>query len=299
MTFLCSWFLLSLCLTHFRPCPVVQRPNMTNLLLIVTGASRGLGKSIAVQFCHEAALRGFAHVEIVLVARNRAQLEGTKEEILRLATSRQLSAHVSCYDIDLGDLEEMEMRVEAISNVLLVETLPQHDGFDRFVFINNAGSLGHIGRAIDTPSLAEIQANVDLNVTSALWLSARMARFAEQAGKLIARSTVVNISSLVAIQAFPSLALYSSGKAARDQYHVAMAKELGTSSSTRILNYAPGPLETDMTEEIRQSEQLDEGLKLHYDKKLVDPDSSALRLFQVVLDETFESGQHIDYFDFE
>ena len=277
---------------------LVVSPNMTKLLLIVTGASRGLGKSIALQFCSEAALRDFSHIEIVLIARNQAQLDDTREEILRLASSKHFSALVSCHALDLGDLTELETRVEGIAKALL-EDLPEIDRFERFIFVNNAGSLGHIGRAIDTLSLTEMQATVNLNVTSALWLSARMARLAEDAGKLVNRSTVVNISSLVAIQAFPSLALYSAGKAARDQYHVAMAKELGTSSSIQILNYAPGPLETDMTEEIRQSEHLDERLKPHYDKKLIDPDDSAARLVQLVLEGTFESGQHIDYFDLE
>jgi sepiapterin reductase len=65
----------------------------------------------------------------------------------------------------------------------------------------------------------------------------------------------------------------------------------------QILNYAPGPLETDMATEIWQAPLLDASLKPHYDKQLVDPDDSAARLVQLLLQGNFTSGQHIDYYD--
>ena len=104
---------------------------------------------------------------------------------------------------------------------------------------------------------------------------------------------------MVAVQPFPTLALYSAGKAARDAYHVALAKE---ETWARVLNYAPGPLETDMTEEIRQASELSEDLKPHYAKKLVDPADSARALAKLVLvgdASPFESGSHVDYYDID
>ena len=71
--------------------------------------------------------------------------------------------------------------------------------------------------------------------------------------------SVVNVSSLCAVQAFESWGIYCAGKAARDMYHAVLAQELSkrsgdnTGSKILVLNYAPGPLDTDMQKEIRLS----------------------------------------------
>ena len=48
--------------------------------------------------------------------------------------------------------------------------------FTRSVFVNNAGSLGPLRRVGDLDSLADIRAAVDLNVTSALFLTSAFTR---------------------------------------------------------------------------------------------------------------------------
>lgn len=57
------------------------------------------------------------------------------------------------------------------------------------------------------------------------------------------RVKIVNISSLAALQAFESWSVYCAGKAARDMFYQALAKELKVQSldqSIKVLNYAPG-----------------------------------------------------------
>lgn len=49
--------------------------------------------------------------------------------------------------------------------------------------------------------------------------------------------TVINVSSLLAVQAFPGWGLYAPAKAARDMLHQVVSKEDPT---VRTLNYAPG-----------------------------------------------------------
>ena len=277
------------------------------MLLVITGASRGLGRAIALEFCRGNNDNSLDTLDVILISRNEQLLRQTRFELQQANAN---NSNVRLCVLDLGDLKDLEARVEAqIINEM--NELQQKKQYHHFVFINNAGSIGHIGPAIQTPSLTQMQQNIDLNVTSACWLSARMAKWADELQHT--RTTIVNISSLLAIQAFPSLALYSAGKAARDQYHVAMAKELSQSTATatststssipirsriRILNYAPGPLETDMTNEIRQAHDLDTQLKPQYQKKLIEPRDSAARLVKLVMDgSSFESGQHIDYYD--
>lgn len=238
---------------------------------MVTGASRGLGQAITVEFSKS----NLSVQSMILIS--RGCLDETEASVSAAASGKSIS--VVKIHADLGQLETLDETIDKI--VVAVE----QQEFDRLIFVNNAGSLGFIGQAKDTPSLAGLRQTVDLNVTSALWMAIRMA-------KVSAISLLINISSLVAVQPFPSLALYSAGKAARDAFYQAMAAE-----GVQTLNYAPGPLETSMTEEIRSAEQLDTSLKPHYAKQLVDPRDSASALVELVEKGSFESGQHVDYFD--
>lgn len=51
-------------------------------------------------------------------------------------------------------------------------------------------------------------------------------------------------------QAFPGWGLYASIKAARDMFSQVLATE---ESGVRVLNYAPGPLDTEMQREVRET----------------------------------------------
>jgi sepiapterin reductase len=263
--------------------------------LIVTGASRGLGRAIVNAFAIEGSRSNNAALavkHVTLMGRNERDLEDTKAGCIPTAVP------VSIHAKDLSILNDLD---ETIDHVLSSIEKAQVD-FDEVVLVNNAGSIGHIGLCIETPSLREIQRNVDMNVTSCIWISVRVARFAQEKG---VRSTIVNISSLVALEPFSTLGVYSAGKAAREAYHAVMAKEGAPSSSSssssssnlKVLNYAPGPLETSMTNEIRDAPNLAVELRPHYERKLVDPDDSARSLVRLLCKDEFMSGSHVDYFD--
>jgi hypothetical protein len=82
-------------------------------------------------------------------------------------------------------------------------------------------------------------------------------------------------------------------------YHACLAKEQTDTSCLKYLNYASGPLETtDMTMQLRSEPELDCGLKSFFqNNKLIDPIDSAHVLVRLVLEDAFNSGQHIDYYD--
>jgi sepiapterin reductase len=256
-----------------------MNPSSESLCVVITGASRGLGQAIAVQFAKHATVRS-------LILIGRTSLESTKQEA---CTTRETGVvlDVSTIQADLGNLETLDDTIAQISN----EVLNHRQECDRLIIVSNAGSLGFIGKAVDTPSIHDIQSAIDLNVTSALWLAIRLTRLTSAAAETTP-TLIVNISSLVAVQPFPTLALYSAGKAARESFFQAMAAE-----GVRTLNYAPGPLETEMTQEIRASNDLDASLKPHYAKELINPIDSARILVDLVINDKFESGQHIDYYD--
>lgn len=129
----------------------------------------------------------------------------------------------------------------------------------------------------------------------------------------------MNVSSLAAVQGFPSWGLYCAGKAARDMYHSVLADEqrskalaaqaqgMGSSgaenSEILVLNYAPGPMDTYMQAEIRTLEQSGPSNGSTYtDMKaqnmLVDPMVSAEKMYALLnTPSSFRSGAHIDFYD--
>lgn len=261
------------------PTQVIRTPGNDSTLLVVTGASRGFGKAAAKMFCRE-----FRVTTAILVARSADQLHEAGKILKAMSPQTQLVHHA----MDLNLLDDLDGLLD-----MLFLHMYGCQRYGRIVFVNNAGSLGHLGPCTDTPSLQDMRQALDLNVSSCLWVSVRFARFLRDQG-VHPPATLVNVSSLVALEPFPTMGVYSAGKAARDRYHEVLALE---NPNLRVLNYAPGPLETAMTQEIRECPTLDASLRPHYAKTLLDPEDSALTLVRLVREDTFRSGQHVDYYD--
>ncbi|KAF3695646.1 Sepiapterin reductase [Channa argus] len=66
------------------------------------------------------------------------------------------------------------------------------------------------------------------------------------------RSTVVNVSSVFAQQALQSWVLYCTAKAPREMMFKVLAQE---ESNVHVLNYSPGPMDTEMQEDILSVEK--------------------------------------------
>ena len=96
----------------------------------------------------------------------------------------------------------------------------------------------------------------------------------------------MNVSSLAAVQAFPTWGVYCAGKAARDMFTAVGASEMAGKVCScaalvengerkldarfvvqrplvSMLNYAPGPMDTDMQASLRESDTMDEGIKVY------------------------------------
>uniref|UniRef100_A0A8D0FEQ4 Sepiapterin reductase n=1 Tax=Strix occidentalis caurina TaxID=311401 RepID=A0A8D0FEQ4_STROC len=97
---------------------------------------------------------------------------------------------------------------------------------------------------------------------------------------------------------FKNWALYCSGKASRDMMFQVLALE---EPDVRVLNYAPGPLDTDMQllartktgdPEMRQFFQ-----SLQESGQLIDCTVSAQKLVNLLEEDTFPSGAHVDFYN--
>ncbi|NWT21786.1 SPRE reductase, partial [Cardinalis cardinalis] len=198
---------------------------------------------------------------------------------------------VQCVPADLGSEEGLRRAGAALRELL------RDASFGRLLLVNNAGSLGDISKSfLDLSDLEEINSYFSFNISSALCLTSTALRaFGARPG---CSRTVVNISSLCALEPFPSWALYCSGKAARDMMFRVLALE---EPGVRVLSYAPGPLDTDM-QLLARSRTGDPGLRqrfqrLHEQGQLIPSSVSAQKLLQLLQDDSFPSGAHVDFFD--
>ncbi|NXF83686.1 SPRE reductase, partial [Sclerurus mexicanus] len=198
---------------------------------------------------------------------------------------------VRCVAADLGSEAGLRGAGAALRELLPAEP------YSRLLLLNNAGSLGDISKSfLDLTDPVEINAYFAFNVTSALcFTSLALQAFGDRPGS---SKTVVNISSLCALKPFKNWALYCSGKASRDMMFQVLALE---EPQIRVLNYAPGPLDTDM-QLLARTKTGDPEMRQYFQSlqesgKLIDCTVSAQKLLKLLEEDTFQSGAHVDFYD--
>jgi len=192
---------------------------LSGTTVMITGASRGLGRSLARGAAREGA-------SLAICARGGEALEAVAEEC------RAQGADVVAVVSDLSRAADVER--------FAATTLERFGGVD--VLVNNAAELGPLPLAhlTDAPSSAlehVLQANVlgPLRLTQAV-----------MGGMLLRnRGVVVNISTDAALIGFAGLGLYSASKAALDALTRSWSAEL-QHTAVRIISVDPGDMFTEM-----------------------------------------------------
>ena len=300
----------------------------TKSLVVITGASKGIGRAIAIAIAEEvgastqnnsssslATIISYP-LHIVLIARSLDKLQETANLVEKRGGGLVTT---SCHEIDMSDLETLQEKLNCV-----LEPLSEQN-YDSCVLINNHGSVEPLGLASELSSMTELQQSINLNVTSCIWVSSQ---FTKMCMKDTSSSNdksplvrIVNISSICALDPFPTTSIYCAGKAGRDMFHNVLAKENSSKSDAnndsesdggalsnnekqryKVLNYAPGPCDTEMTDVLSDCPVLDGGLHEYFktskiENKLVRPEETAKKLASILTLDTFESGTHIDYYD--
>lgn len=219
-------------------------------VVVVTGASRGLGAALA----QVAVERGLG---VGACSRSTPAVQPSDRVVL------------GTFDIADGPA------VEAFGGEVMA-TLGRID-----VWINNAGLLAPIGKLADVDPV-EFQELVDANVMGVFHGSATFARLArEQSGP----ATLLNISSGAARGAYEGWSAYCASKAAVDRMSECIALE---EPALRVYAVAPGIIETGMQELIRQQTEatfpdVDKFKQLHADGALTQATDAARRLLDLAL----------------
>jgi NAD(P)-dependent dehydrogenase (short-subunit alcohol dehydrogenase family) len=197
----------------------------SNLIALVTGGSRGLGRVIAGAL----AKRGYG---LVLGARERDALALAANEL-----SRDASAVVSV----AGDITEATVRAK------LVDAARELGGLH--VLVNNASELGPIGplQTFDVPRFGRLFP-VNVGAPMAL-IQLALPLLAER------RGLIVNITSDAATAAYPGWGPYGATKAALELLTRTMAPELRDQGVSAVL-VDPGDLRTRMQQEAFPGEDI-------------------------------------------
>jgi len=194
--------------------------DLSNKVAVVTGASRGIGKSIA-----KAYARTSAHV--VCVSRTEKALTAVVEEIKKENGSASLSV------CDVSDPETF--------NNLIKDTCATRGSVD--ILINNAGITRD--RLIMRMSEDDWNTVIDTNLKGAFNGIKAVTRIMmkQRFGRII------NISSIVGLVGNAGQANYASAKAGLIGLTKATAKELASRNIT-VNCIAPGYIATDMTNQM-------------------------------------------------
>ncbi|KAM7167386.1 sepiapterin reductase [Macrochelys suwanniensis] len=261
-----------------------RQPSLGKAACILTGASRGFGRSLALLLAPWLE----AGSVLILVARSRGALAELEAEL----QCHFPGLKVSSVPADLSTEDGLQVVLRGVQ-----DKLPGAEDLERLLIINNAGSLGDLSKSfVDFTSPAEVNSYFAFNVTSALCLTSSILNAVPEHPGLC--KTVVNISSLCALKPFKSWTLYCTGKASRDMMFQVLALE---KPDVRVVNYAPGPLDTEMQQLARTKsgdpEVRQQFLNMKYSGQLLDCRVSAQKLVNLLLEDTFHSGAHIDFYE--
>lgn len=186
-----------------------------NTYALITGASQGLGKHLAV----ELAKRKY---NLLLVARSVQALEGVKKEIVR--------THNITVTILVLDLSAIDASTK-LRDFCAAESL------EISVLVNNAG-FGLWG-SFERLSMVDQQNMINLNISTLTSLTYHILPFLIKNK----RSYILQIASTAAYQPVPSLAVYAASKA----YVLSLSRSLHhelKSKGVRVTCLCPGPMET-------------------------------------------------------
>ena len=189
--------------------------DLSNKVALVSGGSRGIGRSI----CKLLAAQG-AHV--IVASRKAADCEKVAEEIRQEGGSAEA---IACH---IGELDQIESVFKSIES--------KHGRLD--ILVNNAATNPYFGHIADT-DLAAFNKTVDVNIRGYFFMSSIGI-------KLMAKNdggSVINVASINGVKPGALQGIYSISKAAVISMTQAFAKECA-SMGVRVNALLPGLTDT-------------------------------------------------------
>ena len=190
---------------------------------MISGASRGIGRAIALELAQEGANISFSFASS---AKEAGELE---KEISALGVK------VKAFQVDIKDFEAVKNWVEQTKEFL--------GGLD--TVINNAGIIKDKALALMDPSEWRDVINTNLDGTFNLSRCAIITFLKQKSGN------IVNITSVSGVVGLPRQTNYAASKAGIIGFTKALAREVAL-YGIRVNAVAPGFIETDMIKDLKE-----------------------------------------------
>jgi len=242
--------------------------ELTGQTYLVTGASKGIGRSVSLELAK-------AGATVVLLARESEELAQALEDVRHHAGD---SIAVAC---DLG----VPVDIENAAKVVL-EMTDRLDGL-----VHNAGDIQPIKPLLQSDASGWARSMM-VNLVGVQHLTQALA----PALRGEHRTRVTTISSGAALRPLASWSAYCTAKAGLDMWTRCLAEE-GAESNITAVSVAPGIVDTAMQNTIRSAKPEDFPLRenfvnYHKDGQLSDPDAVASSLFDLITAHTPEQSGH-------
>jgi 3-oxoacyl-[acyl-carrier protein] reductase len=199
--------------------------NLQNKTALVTGASRGIGRAIAIELAQSGVRR------LIAVARNRDQL-------VQLATEvGQINPRIEVIVLPLDLTQPIEV------NTAIAKTWRDHGPIH--LLVNCAGVASQ--KPFLQARFPDLHEEISLNLLGLYSITRCVAR------RMVSQreGTIVNVSSLMGKVAAPTMATYSATKFAILGFSQALRSELAA-QNIRVVTFLPTLTDTDMVKELKQ-----------------------------------------------
>lgn len=206
---------------------MIEKFSLTGKVAIVTGASKGIGKSIAYAF-------GQMGAQVVVSSRKQDAVDAVAAEFKAEGID---AIGIACHT---GDLEQITALVD--------KTIEHYGGID--IVVNNAATNPVFGPILLTDSNV-FDKIMQVNVKGPL----ELAKKAHASMKKRGGGSVINISSIEGITPGQGLGLYSMSKAAMISMTKVLAREWGP-SLIRANVICPGLVDTKFSKALTSNEPI-------------------------------------------
>jgi 3-oxoacyl-[acyl-carrier protein] reductase len=199
--------------------------NLNHKTALITGASRGIGRAIAIELANSGASC------LILVARNH-------DNLVQLATEiQQINFNIKVVVLPVDLTQPIAVNTE------IARTWRDHGPIHLLV---NCAGVAHQGPFLQT-RFPEVCQEISLNLLGLYAVTRCVARrmVSQQEG------TIVNVSSLMGKVAAPTMATYSATKFAILGFSQALRSELAA-DNIKVVTFLPTLTDTDMVKDLQR-----------------------------------------------